>query len=129
MDLGVGSFVFSQGVVSALPMIKDPQYLRAPLRSRLFTTTRKCLPLLILGVLRTLSVKGTDYPVNAIIFLSNLYLFLIYYIFEHSGTPNGVWDALELFLYHRLDTYSAGFPASTNHSFADFTLGSYPVSL
>ncbi|KAI0089613.1 GWT1-domain-containing protein [Irpex rosettiformis] len=62
MDLGVGSFVFSQGVVSAIPLIKDPNYLNAPIFPKLFATTRKCLPVLILGVIRTLSVKGTDYP-------------------------------------------------------------------
>ena len=64
MDLGVGSFVFSQGVVSAIPLIKDPKYLSAPFFPKLVTTTRKCLPVLILGVIRTLSVKGTDYPVS-----------------------------------------------------------------
>ncbi|KAI0689335.1 GWT1-domain-containing protein [Cytidiella melzeri] len=62
MDLGVGSFVFSQGVVSAIPLIKDPQYLKAPMLPKLLSTARKCLPVLILGVLRTLSVKGTNYP-------------------------------------------------------------------
>jgi len=62
MDLGVGSFVFSQGIVSALPLIKDPQHLRAPILPKVVSTARKCLALLVLGVLRTLSVKGTDYP-------------------------------------------------------------------
>ncbi|KAI0342237.1 hypothetical protein BDW22DRAFT_1407441 [Trametopsis cervina] len=62
MDLGVGSFIFSQGVVSAIPLIKDPQYLKAPMLPKLLTTARRCLPLLLLGVVRILSVKGTDYP-------------------------------------------------------------------
>lgn len=66
MDLGVGSFVFSQGIVSAIPLIKDPQYLKAPLISKVLATARKCMPLLILGVLRTLSVKGIDYPVSVL---------------------------------------------------------------
>lgn len=63
MDMGVGSFVFSQGVVSAIPLIKDPHYLNAPILPKIVTTTRKCIPVLVLGLLRTLSVKGTDYPV------------------------------------------------------------------
>ncbi|KAK7680315.1 hypothetical protein QCA50_016555 [Cerrena zonata] len=62
MDLGVGSFVFSQGVVSALPIIKNPIYLTAPFLPKVSVTLRKCLPLLILGLLRTVSVKGTEYP-------------------------------------------------------------------
>ncbi|KAI0797327.1 GWT1-domain-containing protein [Irpex lacteus] len=62
MDMGVGSFVFSQGVVSAIPLIKDPHYLSAPILPKIVTTTRKCIPVLVLGLLRTLSVKGTDYP-------------------------------------------------------------------
>ena len=64
MDLGVGSFVFSQGIVSAIPLIKDPAYLRTPLLPKIMTVIRKCLPVLALGVLRTLSVKGTQYPVS-----------------------------------------------------------------
>lgn len=63
MDLGVGSFVFSQGVVSALPIIKNPTYLTAPFLPKVTNTLRKCLPLLILGLLRTVSVKGAEYPV------------------------------------------------------------------
>ncbi|KAJ3484919.1 hypothetical protein NLI96_g5316 [Meripilus lineatus] len=62
MDLGVGSFVFSQGLVSSLPMIKNPRYLKEPFIPKLAQTLRKCLPLLILGLLRTVSVKGAEYP-------------------------------------------------------------------
>lgn len=64
MDIGVGSFVFSQGIVSALPLIKDPAYLTAPLIPKVWTVVRKCLPVLALGLIRTLSVKGTEYPVS-----------------------------------------------------------------
>lgn len=63
MDLGVGSFVFSQGLVSALPMIKNPRYLTEPFIPKFAQTLRKCLPVLILGLFRTVSVKGTEYPV------------------------------------------------------------------
>ncbi|KAI0922579.1 hypothetical protein AcV5_009512 [Taiwanofungus camphoratus] len=62
MDLGVGSFVFSQGIVSAIPIIKNPSYLTQPALPKLAAVARKCLPLLLLGLLRTISVKGVDYP-------------------------------------------------------------------
>ncbi|KAH7928358.1 GWT1-domain-containing protein [Leucogyrophana mollusca] len=62
MDLGVGSFVFSQGVVSAIPLIKDPSHLRAPLVPKLVTVSRKMLPVIALGVVRVLLVKGSEYP-------------------------------------------------------------------
>ncbi|KAL7284819.1 hypothetical protein ACG7TL_002129 [Trametes sanguinea] len=62
MDLGVGAFVFSQGVVSAIPLIKDPRHLTEPLLPKLSVVLRKCSPVLILGLLRTISVKGTEYP-------------------------------------------------------------------
>ncbi|GJE93137.1 GWT1-domain-containing protein [Phanerochaete sordida] len=62
MDMGVGSFIFSQGIVSAIPLIKNPAHLKAPVLGKVFATVRKCLPLLVLGLLRTLSVKGTQYP-------------------------------------------------------------------
>ncbi|PCH36925.1 hypothetical protein WOLCODRAFT_127895 [Wolfiporia cocos MD-104 SS10] len=62
MDLGVGSFVFSQGIVSAAPLVKNPAHLKAPLLPKLATVIRKCLPLIVLGIFRTLSVKGVEYP-------------------------------------------------------------------
>jgi glucosaminylphosphatidylinositol acyltransferase len=64
MDLGVGSFVFSQGVVSAIPLIKDPSHLTAPLKPKLITVIRKTLPIIVLGLVRVLLVKGTEYPVR-----------------------------------------------------------------
>ncbi|KAF7362305.1 GPI-anchored wall transfer protein [Mycena venus] len=62
MDLGVGSFVFSNGVVSAIPLLKDPAHLNAPLLPKVTTVVRKTLPIIALGVVRVLLVKGTDYP-------------------------------------------------------------------
>ncbi|KAF7762098.1 hypothetical protein Agabi119p4_8691 [Agaricus bisporus var. burnettii] len=59
MDLGVGSFVFSQGLVSAIPFISQPHYLLQP---TIHKTLRKALPILALGLLRVVLVKGTDYP-------------------------------------------------------------------
>lgn len=64
MDLGVGSFVFSQGVVSSIPLLKDPSHLSAPLKSKFFTVIRKTLPIIFLGLVRVLLVKGTEYPVT-----------------------------------------------------------------
>ena len=61
MDLGVGSFVFSAGVVAARPVIQQREKGEAPLGRRLVQSLRHSLPLLVLGVVRTLSVKGLDY--------------------------------------------------------------------
>jgi glucosaminylphosphatidylinositol acyltransferase len=64
MDLGVGSFVFSQGVVSAIPLLKNSSYLSSPLLGKVVKATRKMLPLIFLGLLRVILVKGTEYPVS-----------------------------------------------------------------
>ncbi len=64
MDLGVGSFVFSQGLVSAIPFVSQPYYLLEPTVSKLTKTIRKSVPILALGLIRVLLVKGTDYPVS-----------------------------------------------------------------
>ena len=67
MDMGVGSFVFSQGVVSAIPLIqlvKYPADLRPPLRLEILSVLEKSLPVLVLGLLRLVLVKGTQYPVS-----------------------------------------------------------------
>ncbi|KAK7472222.1 Glucosaminyl phosphatidylinositol (GlcN-PI) nositol acylation protein, variant 2 [Stygiomarasmius scandens] len=62
MDIGVGSFVFTSGVVSAIPLIKNPSHLTAPMIPKVITVIRKCLPIILLGVIRVLLVKGTEYP-------------------------------------------------------------------
>jgi phosphatidylinositol glycan class W len=62
MDLGVGSFVFSAGVVAARPILKEKitgSY--TTLGSRLYTSMRHSTPLLVLGFIRLWSVKGLDY--------------------------------------------------------------------
>ncbi len=65
MDLGVGSFVFSQGVVSAIPLIKDPYNLNVPFLRKIIRVTTKSLPIIALGLLiHVLLVKGTEYPVS-----------------------------------------------------------------
>ena len=63
MDLGVGSFVFSGGVVSARSVLKgrNNQSTKTPLPQRLIASTRHSIPLLVLGLIRLYSVKGLDY--------------------------------------------------------------------
>ena len=62
MDVGVGSFVFSAGVVAARPVLKERAEGRTqPLLQRLWHSMRHSLPLLVLGVVRLISVKGLDY--------------------------------------------------------------------
>ncbi|TFK69849.1 GWT1-domain-containing protein [Pluteus cervinus] len=62
MDTGVGSFVFSQGVVAAIPLLRDPAYLTGSLSRKVISVSWKNLPVLVLGLIRVLLVKGTDYP-------------------------------------------------------------------
>ncbi|KAF5389291.1 hypothetical protein D9757_003397 [Collybiopsis confluens] len=62
MDIGVGSFVFAQGIASAIPLIRTPSHLASPLPPKIFSAVRKSLPIIILGLIRVLLVKGTEYP-------------------------------------------------------------------
>lgn len=62
MDLGVGSFVFSAGVVAARPILKMISSNRkTTFASQLYTSAKHSLPLLALGFVRLWSVKGLDY--------------------------------------------------------------------
>jgi len=62
MDMGVGSFVFSAGVVAARPILKEQHAgTSVTLGSRLYGSIRHSLPLLVLGLVRLYSVKGLDY--------------------------------------------------------------------
>ncbi|KAH9893065.1 GWT1-domain-containing protein [Xylariomycetidae sp. FL2044] len=62
MDVGVGSFVFSAGVVAARPVLRERAEGRTtPLHQRLIYSMRHSFPLLVLGVIRLVSVKGLDY--------------------------------------------------------------------
>ncbi|OCL12093.1 GPI-anchored wall transfer protein 1, partial [Glonium stellatum] len=62
MDMGVGSFVFSAGVVSARSVWKDQLKKKlTPLSTRLAVSVKHSLPLLVLGLIRLYSVKGLDY--------------------------------------------------------------------
>ncbi|KAI9047448.1 hypothetical protein LZ554_008167 [Drepanopeziza brunnea f. sp. 'monogermtubi'] len=63
MDVGVGSFVFSAGIVAARPILKArfAGARTAPLATRLYKSLRHSLPLLVLGFVRLYTVKGLDY--------------------------------------------------------------------
>ena len=62
MDMGVGSFVFSAGLVAARPIIQTRiSGQQSSLVNQLKAASRVCLPLLILGLVRLYSVKGLDY--------------------------------------------------------------------
>ncbi|KAG0315462.1 Glucosaminyl phosphatidylinositol (GlcN-PI) nositol acylation protein [Dissophora globulifera] len=58
MDLGVGSFVFSSGVVSARGYLKKETL---PFTTQMMMALRTSIPLLILGLGRYISTKGVDY--------------------------------------------------------------------
>jgi glucosaminylphosphatidylinositol acyltransferase len=63
MDLGVGSFVFAAGVVSARTLYKkDGSGQNQPsFGARMLASVRHSIPLLILGFIRLMSVKGLEY--------------------------------------------------------------------
>lgn len=64
MDLGVGSFVFAQGLTMSLRLFKDPKYLSFPLLPKIIDSVQKTAPMLLLGVARVILVKGSEYPVS-----------------------------------------------------------------
>lgn len=64
MDIGVGSFVFSAGVVSARGLAKFEQQSgssRSTFLTRFTQALRRSIPSLVLGFVRLWSVKGLDY--------------------------------------------------------------------
>lgn len=64
MDMGVGSFVFTSGVVSVRSSLKIEAGKRPSLYKRLIASIRHSIPLLILGYIRLLTVRGLDYAVH-----------------------------------------------------------------
>lgn len=62
MNLGVGSFVFTLGLVQALPILRSEW--QPPLRFRLVAALKSSWPVLGLGFARLVMVKGVDYPVS-----------------------------------------------------------------
>ena len=62
MDMGVGSFVFSAGLVSARPVLSARLAGKtSSLGTSLRASLRSSAPLLLLGLIRFYSVKGLDY--------------------------------------------------------------------
>ena len=62
MDMGVGSFVFSAGLVSARPILSAHLSSKtSSLGKSLRSSFRSSAPLLLLGLIRMYSVKGLDY--------------------------------------------------------------------
>ncbi|KAJ4292543.1 Glucosaminyl phosphatidylinositol (GlcN-PI) nositol acylation protein [Kalmusia sp. IMI 367209] len=61
MDMGVGSFVFANGVVSVRSSLKTEIGKLPPFSKRLIASLRHALPLVVLGTIRLISVKGLDY--------------------------------------------------------------------
>jgi phosphatidylinositol glycan class W len=62
MDLGVGSFVFSLGLISALPLLRSTE--RTPFFTAVWSSAKKSAGVIALGFVRVLMVKGVDYPVG-----------------------------------------------------------------
>ena len=99
MDLGVGSFVFSLGVVSALPLLRrtDPR----PYFASVLSSIKKSLPIIALGLVRVIMVKGVDYPVRLIVLHSLIrsdYLTNRWSL-RRTGTCIRVWSTMELLLH------------------------------
>jgi phosphatidylinositol glycan class W len=61
MDMGVGSFVFSLGVVSTRAFTSTPGQSRL---KKLARSLYKATPLILLGLVRVIMVKGVEYPVS-----------------------------------------------------------------
>lgn len=61
MDMGVGSFVFSAGLVSARPILKGRLAGKSiGIGMRLYSSAKHSLPLFVLGLVRVYSVKGLE---------------------------------------------------------------------
>ena len=120
MDMGVGSFVFSQGIVSAIPVIqfiKHPADLRPPLRVEILSVLEKSLPVLVLGLLRVVLVKGTQYPVS---YPSLLFFFeLDTLLTMDEGTCHRIRRPLELLPDPCANTSVTSFFASVHHENAN----------
>ena len=103
MDLGVGSFVFSQGVVSAIQLIKDSAYLTSPIVSKFIRVIRKSLPIIVLGLIRVLLLKGTDYPVIYSVLSFFIHVESFFFKAHETEYGNGIFSSLlRFFLSSRL---------------------------
>lgn len=119
MDLGVGSFVFSMGLVSSRAILKTQlnttqsySFNLAAYSNLIFKSSKKAIPLLVLGVARLLSVKGLEYQEhvteygihwNFFITLGFLPIFLaildpFFHFFPRAGVAFAVLALYELLL-------------------------------
>lgn len=64
MDVGVGSFVFSLGIVSVAAFAKQVSSKPLDVLLAAFNALKKAGPVLALGVVRVIMVKGSEYPVG-----------------------------------------------------------------
>lgn len=62
MDLGVGSFVFSLGLTSAPALLKRIGTRQSP--PPMIHALRRTAIIFLLGLIRVVMVKGTEYPVS-----------------------------------------------------------------
>lgn len=88
MDVGVGSFVFSLGIVSSKAFATTR---RGKMLRTLAGTLRRAVPVLALGFVRLLMVKGVEYPVSPATRMPGGELM--------AGTYHGVRRTLELLLH------------------------------
>ena len=61
MDLGVGSFVFSMGLISARSYIRQLYDCKYGYSRTLWRSVKNSIPIFILGLIRWISVKSVDY--------------------------------------------------------------------
>lgn len=62
MDIGVGSFVFASGIVSARQQLREQWSEKSRgMLARVKSAMRHSIPLLLLGLVRLASIKGLDY--------------------------------------------------------------------
>lgn len=95
MDLGVGSFVFSSGLVSS----RQPN---TSVGKQLLTAFRSSAVILSLGIIRMVVTKAVDYQVQLLLFALDL----------NEGTCYGIWSTLELLHYFGITAAICDDPAS-----------------
>jgi hypothetical protein len=76
MDVGVGSFVFSLGLVASKSHSRNEQkkFGLSDYLAGLASSLRRSVPMLVLGLVRVLMVKGTEYPVSLLVSFTKLRL-------------------------------------------------------
>lgn len=136
MDLGVGSFVFSSGLVSARTLLKN-EYLEKTdtLSQRLIKSLRSSVALLVMGFIRLALTKGADYHVCSPTLSSSINSLpsmsddktktrkrRLTNLPSCSGTHHRIRRPLELFLHTRLSPtlhrhFSLTIPLSPNIHF------------